>query len=205
MHATVVSFVPWTTPETKPGMIPGFYELPARVDKNTPGILVVTDAKNNIYMGFDREPFPSPVPADQLAKSLVDDAVTGYLEVDEDSRPGYFWLEGKFTAKEILEKFPKEVEEAKRKQNKWFMKMIKVADDTWARFHQHRMITDIQRAAAFDLGLNGKEWAMKPEPISLIKCPACRTMIESDALVCSNCRAILKPEEAKKAGINFAA
>lgn len=205
MHATVVSFMPWEAKETKPGMIPSEFIIPARKDKATPSVLIVQDATNSIYMGFDRDPFPSPVPADKLAASIVNDAGNSYLEIDSDCGPAVFWVEGKFTAKEILEKFPEQCKAAKDRQNRWFVRLIRTADDLWARFHQHKLITGLQRAAALDLGLNSKEWAMTPEPVSLVKCPACKTMIESDAIVCSNCRAVLKPDEAKKAGIVFSA
>lgn len=204
MKATIASFVPWDIIETKPGMIPGEFKIPAS-DGKTPSILVIDDATTNIYMGADQGTFPVPVPVDKLAESIINDSVKAVMEVDSDAKPGMFWVEGEKTVKEILEKYADQCTAAKLRQAKWFMKLIKLADDTWNRFHQHRMISDMQRTAAHQLGLSSKEWAITPEPISLIKCPACTTMIESTALVCKNCRAIINPEKAKAAGITFAA
>ncbi len=66
------------------------------------------------------------------------------------------------------------------------------------------MITDIQRFAAKSLNLQ-REWSVEPEPVSVVKCPACNSLIETTAIVCKHCKAIIKPEEAKKLGISFAA
>jgi hypothetical protein len=203
MNVTVVSFVPWQFKELKPGMLPNEFLIPAREGK-TPGILIVKDATSNIYMGMDRPPFPAPVPAEQLGQSIVDDASRSLPEVDSEHGPALFWVPGEFTAEEILKKFPEKCTEAIQKQNKWWIRLVRVADDIWSRFKQHKLITDLQRHAARDLGLNGKEWAMEPTPVSLIKCPACKTMVESDAVICSSCKAILRPDEAKKLGIAFA-
>lgn len=204
MKATIVSLIPWETPpETKPGMIPDTYKIP-KSDGKTPAVLVIEDAITNIYMGAERGTFPSPIPVDQLAESIVKDASNSYLEIEPEAKPAIFWVEGSLSPKEIMDKHPDKVSEALKRQNRWFMKLIRTGDDTWARFHQHRMISGIQRAAAKHLGLT-KEWAVDPEPINLIPCPACRTMIDTTAIVCRNCKAILKPEEAKKLGINFAA
>jgi hypothetical protein len=204
VKATIVSLVPWTIKETKPGMIPSEYEIP-KSDGKTPSVLVISDAVTNIYMGADQGTFPVPVPVDKLAESIVSDSVKAVLEVDDISKPGMFWVENEHTAKDIIEKFPKELDAAKQRQNRWFMKLIRLADDMWARTHQHRAISDMQRVAAAQLGLASKEWAITPEPIQLVKCPACTTMIENTALVCKNCRAIINPEKAKAAGITFAA
>lgn len=206
MNFTVVNFLPWQLRENKPGVIPNEFIVPKRNGK-IPGTLIVKDCVSNVDMGLDRPAFKSPVPAEQLAKSIVDDHAKSLLEVDQDCGPALFYVEGEVKPEEVADKFPEKVAYYLQSQNKWWFKLVKVADDLWSRYRQHKMITDLQRHAAKELGLNGKEWAMEPEPITLTKCPACKTAIESDAIVCSSCKAIQpgKEELAKKMGIAFAA
>lgn len=203
MKATIVSFVPWELNELKPGQNPDTYRIPAS-DGKVPQVLVIEDAVSHLYLGYDRGTYPTPIPVDKLAESIINDSTRSVLEYDPNTKPALFWVEGEFTAKEVMAKFPDKIKEVLASQNRWFMKLIKLADDMWSRFHQHKMISDLQRIAAQQLGLSNKEWAITPEPVQLIPCPACTTMIQSTAIVCKNCRAILKPEEAKKAGITFA-
>ena len=202
MKATVVSFVPWEIRETKPGIVPDEFKL-QKSDGKVPAVLVIENAVSNVYIDADRGTFPVPVTVETLGRSITEDASKAHLEIDTDAKPALFWVEGAHTPQEVLQKFPKECEEAKRMQNRWFMRLIKSADDSWARFHQHKMIGDLQRLAAGILGLQ-KEWAITPEPVTLIKCPACTTMIESDAIVCKNCRTVIRPEAAQKLGLKFA-
>lgn len=203
MEATIVSFLPWTIRETKPGVIPSEYSF-AESDGKTPSVLVVQDAVTNIYVPLADKPFPSPIPVDQLANSIVNDLIRGCLEIAEGARPAIFWVPGAFKADEILMKFPDKVKEEISIQNRWFVKLIQRADEVWAQYRQPRLVTDLQRKAALRLGMN-KEWAVQPEPVVVVKCVSCSSMIESTAVVCKHCKAILRPEEAKKLGINYAA
>ena len=204
MNCTVVSFLPWQLRETKPGMIPNEFIVPKREGK-IPGTLKVVDCIAMVDIGLDRPAFKSPVPAEQLAESIVRDATSSLLEYDLDTKPAVFYVQGEFSGEEVLKKFPELCAEQLNAQNRWWLKLVKVADDLWARFHQHKMISDLQRHAARELGLNGKEWAMEPEPVTLVKCFACKTMIESDAIICSSCNTVQpsKTEEAKKLGIGI--
>lgn len=201
MKATIVSFIMWDLREQKPGVIPGDYPIP-KSDGKTPTVLVITDAITNIYMGHEMGTFPSPVPVEQLANSIVNDYVNSNLEIQEDARPAMFWVEGSHTPEEVLKKFPEKCQEALRKQLNWFAILVRAADDAWARTHQHRAVSDLQRIAARALGMT-KEWSVAPEPVTLIKCPACTIMVESTAIICKNCKAILNPEAAKKMNIQF--
>ena len=202
MQATVVSFLPWKVEATKPGVIPDTYTIPAAVGK-FPGVLVVENAASPLYLDGDRGSIRQPILCTELAQAIVNDYNSAFLGVDIDTHPALFWVEGGWNASEITEKFKAECEKAKKSQNQWFLRLIKLADDDWAKFHQHKMITDVQRFAAKTLGLN-REWAVEPEPVTMIKCPACTTLLEDTAIVCKNCKVILKAEEAKRLGLVFA-
>lgn len=204
MSVTVVSLVPWKLPTNYfAGVVPDSYDIP-KSDGKIPSVLVVDDARTFIYIAHDRPTLEQMVPAKQLGKSLVEDNIKAFIEIEDGCKPGLFWVEGEWTPKDIQEKFKAELSQAVSAQQKWFMKLIRTGDDAWARFGQHRMISGMQREAAKFLGLD-KPWAVDTKPIVLADCPACKIKVDSDALVCKNCRAILKPEEAAKAGIKFAA
>lgn len=202
MQATIVSFLPWKVEVVKPGVIPDSYTVPAAVGK-IPGILVIEDAVTPVYMDGERGSFRMPITAEKLAKSITEDYYSAFLGADSECHAAMFWIPGAFTASEVLSKFVSEVETVKSAQNLWFIKLVRLADDDWNKYHQHKMITDIQRYAARNLSLT-REWAIEPIAVSMINCPACRTLLEETAIVCKNCKAILKPEEAKKLGLAFA-
>lgn len=200
MSATVVSYVPYKIRETKPSVIPEEYIIPAS-DGKIPSILVVETAKTVVYRGFDQPNIPVPIPAEELAADIIKGFVTSQLEYAEDAKPALFWVPGKVSAKEVETQFPAQVAEAKKFQNRWFLRLVKRADDDWAHTKQHKLITDIQRVAAKNLGLNTKEWLVMPDPVEMIKCPACFSFIENGTIKCKYCGAILDMKKAAELGL----
>lgn len=199
MIYTVVNFLPYATEERKPGLIPERYYIPAAED-GKPGILHVQDAHSNLYV-LEGKTYRIPHIAQEVAEALCNDYNRAQLEGSEDAHPALFCVEGKHSADDILNKFKPLVEEALKKQRLWFTKLVRRADDDWARWQQHRMITDIQRYAARQLGLVNKAWYHTPEPIEFVKCPACATLVEKDAAICKNCHHVVDKEKAKELGI----
>jgi len=202
--ATVVNFLPYVISEKKPGLIPEDFLIPLS-DGLIPALLVVSDVRCPIYRGGEQPPFNMTIPGEQLANSIVNDYISSQMGYDENSHPAVFWVLGEFTdPKEILTRFKNEIAKAKKKQNNWFHSLVKAADDIWQRYRQHKMITDTQRFAARAMGATNKEWYSSPEPVALITCPACKTLVEGNAIVCKNCKVVLNAEEAKKLGLVFA-
>ena len=199
MEATVVNFLPYALHEVKPGLIPDTYHIPM-AKNGVPGVLHIKDARSNVYMR-DGKTFPALHPADQVAKALVEDYNTSQLEASHDAHPALFWVIGTFSGTEVLEKFGTEITEARKKQNIWFTRLIRRADDDWNKWKQHRMITDIQRHAASSLQLVNKEWFHTPEPEEFVKCPACSQLVEITAAICRNCGYITNEARAKELGL----
>lgn len=204
MDATVVSFLPFEINEKKPGIIPEDYVL-AKSDGLIPTLLVVPDARCPIYRGGEQSPFIATIPGEKLAESIVNDYRASHMQYSEDSYPAIFWVVDKFTdPKVVMDKFKSEIAVAKKAQNNWFAKLVRDADDMWSRYYQHKMITDIQRHAAKMLGQVNKPWFTSPEPIELKSCPACKTMVQGDALVCFNCKTVLDADKYAKTGLKVA-
>lgn len=201
MECTVVNFLPYSMEEVKPGLIPERFYIPASQD-GKPGILHVKDARSNLYIR-DGRTYPISHSAEEVSKAIVNDYNIAQLEADTTAHPAVFWIFGKISATALLtdEKYKDTIAEAKQRQNKWFMRLIKRADDDWNKYKQHRMITDIQRYAAQNMGMTNKEWFHSPEPEEFVKCPACRSMVEITSAICHNCKFVVNKERAIKLGI----
>lgn len=197
MKCTVCSLVPYAVKDTKPGIVPYEYMI-GPSNGVIPSLLIIDDATSPLYRGSDMPPFPMRISAEEIARSFVNDYCKAQFEYTPDCHPALFWVPGEFTiGNDIVTKFPELVADAKRKQNNWYNRLIKTADDDWARNHQHKSISDIQRHAARAMGQLNKEWYSAPDPVPMVKCPACMTLVEGAAVVCRNCKHVLKPEEAK--------
>lgn len=200
MSVTIVSYLPYPVCEKKPSVIPEEYRI-APSDTKTPTVLVVEVAKSILYRGFDQPNFPITIPAEELAEDIIKSFSISVLGYSENAKPGLFWVPGNVSAKDVERLFPKEVAEAKRLQNRWFLALVKMADDEWSRNKQHKMITDIQRIAAKSLGLSNKEWLVMPDPVQMVKCPACFSFIEEGTVKCKYCGAILDMKKAQELGL----
>lgn len=202
MICTIVSLVPYEVKDSKPGIIPSDYTVPPS-NGIIPSLLIVQNANCPLYRGSEMPNFNMVIPGEELARSLVNDYIRAQLIYSEDAHPALFWVPGEEKDGNIvITKYNKELEKSRTIQNNWFKKLVESADDEWNRNHQHKAITDIQRFACRSLGLTEvKEWYTSPEPVPMIKCPACMTMVEGASVVCKNCKHILNKSKAKELGI----
>lgn len=192
---TIVSIFPFTINEDKPGIIPRFYHIPACKDGDIelfhvePGCMYIELVDRPEKLRVD-------VSAPTIAQSLVRDFVSSQLSYDEHSAPGMFILSGRYTDKaQVKKEFGKEIETARSKQNNWFRKLVYLADDDWSKYHQHRLISNLQRIAAKMLGLE-REWLVEVTPPK--SCPACGSKLPNfDVAICSNCGCIIDETKAK--------
>ena len=196
---TVVSLLPYAIQEIKPGLVPDIYRIEPS-DGKIPSVLHVSNARSFVYIG-DGKTFPASHPAEQIAEAIVNDYWSAQLQSSLGARPALFWLPGKLSPSEIVAKYGRDIDEAKKRQNLWFMNLVKLADDDWAKTHQHRAISDIQRYAAKSLGMINKPWYHAPEPEEFARCPACMTLVPADAALCQNCKYVINRVKAKELGI----
>lgn len=199
--ATVVSIFPFDVNEEKPGVYPGRFLIPKSIN-DKPQILQVADG-HTFYYDIDAKAIKIPILAESLAQSIVYDFCSAFMSYTPEAGPGLFWLEGSFTAKEIIEKHELKIIEARDRQIEWFKRICRLADDDWARYGVHKAISDLQRFAADYLKLD-RPWARKIEQSRMVTCPACKQVISDDAMICFQCRTIVKPEEYKTRGFKQA-
>ena len=191
--ATLVSIFPLPLNERKP-LIPSLYHI-APAKENDFEVLVIGDAKFHVYLDEHRGSMSIPTPAFLVGEAIVRDFLDGQWQITPDSRPGLIVLPGEWDKEEL--KKDKEIQSKiaalNVSQNNWFKIIIRIADDEWAKFKQHRMITEVQRIAANRLRLV-RDWAVEVKPEEIFDCPACGTLVNTKQAVCNQCSCILNPE-----------
>lgn len=77
-------------------------------------------------------------------------------------------------------------------------RLVAVADLEWERSHNPMFITDLERRAARQLGVE-KPWLYDARPLA--ECPVCAEKIKPGVAVCRACGAILDREKAARFGL----
>ncbi len=126
------------------------------------------------------------------ARAIAEDLAR---EINSDSGEGSF--HGVFVAAGDA---PTEAElaEARAKLEEFQRRLVAAADLEWERSHNPMFITDLDRRAARELGLE-KPWLYDPRPMA--ECPACAEKIKPGVAVCRACGAILDRAKAAQFGL----
>jgi len=116
-------------------------------------------------------------------------------EINGDSGEGSF--HGVFVA---AGEAPTEAElaDARRRLEEFQRRLVVAADLEWERTRNPMFITDLERRAARQLGLE-KPWLYDPRPLA--ECPVCAEKIKHGVAVCRSCGAILDREKAAQYGL----
>lgn len=199
---TVVSILPYEIREPKPGLNPGEFLIPAS-DGKVPTCLIISEGTYGIYLDGDRGTLRARTPSTEVSRSIFEDYISSQLAVDNDAKPGLFALPGviKPSDFETDEELKEILADIFRQQNNWFERLVKMADDSWNRYHQHGAITDLQRYAVKALGrADSVEWMKTSSQVRMTdkKCPACRITVDGEAVICSSCGCVLNEEEYNK-------
>ena len=91
-----------------------------------------------------------------------------------------------------------ELAEARRRLQEFQHRLVAAADLEWERTKNPMFITDLERRAARQLGLE-KPWLYDPKPMA--ECPVCAEKIKPGVAVCRACGAILDREKAAQYGL----
>jgi hypothetical protein len=195
MEATIVSVYPFLIDESKPGLNPGRFIIPAAKEGDFE-TLIINDSRFAVYMDADRGSLWIPHPGMLVAKSIVEDFIPFNMEATMETGPGVFYLEGALTKLEVMTKHKARIDKARESQNRWFEALVILADNDWNKYHRHSTMTDVQRFAAKKLGLK-RDWLIT-KASDVKNCPACMGVIPEGASICQICRVIIDPEKAKK-------
>ena len=95
-----------------------------------------------------------------------------------------------------------ELADARRRLEEFQRRLVAAADLEWERTRNPIFITDLERRAARQLGLE-KPWLYNSTPLA--ECPVCAEKIKHGVAVCRSCGAILDREKASQYGLAPAA
>ncbi len=126
------------------------------------------------------------------AREIADDIAR---ELNGDSGEGSF--HGVFVAAGP-EPTEAELADARRRLEEFQHRLVAAADLEWERTKNPMFITDLERRAARQLGLE-KPWLYDSKPLA--ECPVCAEKIKHGVAVCRSCGAILDREKAAKYGL----
>jgi hypothetical protein len=136
----------------------------------------------------DKRTIDVPLTAREIAEDLA-------RELNGDSGEGSFHGIFVATGPEPTEA---ELAEARRRLAEFQRKLVAAADLEWERTKNPMFITDLERRAARQLGLE-KPWLYDPKPLA--DCPVCAEKIKPGVAVCKSCGAILDKEKAAQYGL----
>lgn len=139
----------------------------------------------------DKRTLDVPLSAREIAEDLA-------RELNGDSGEGSF--HGVFVAAGP-EPTEAELTDARRRLADFQRKLVAAADLEWERTKNPMFITDLERRAARQLGLE-KPWLYDPKPLA--DCPVCAEKIKPGVAVCKSCGAILDKEKAAQYGLGVA-
>ena len=192
--STIFSIAPFLIDESKPGIYPGHFTIPACLDDSKPQRLVIGASEHMMYVGGKKQPIRVTTPSYQIAKAVVDDIFDGQLFIEPDKRPGLCWIQGDISTQDFLSKNVTIYATLKIMQRKWFVLVVKKTEDDWKKYKNSRVITDQARFAVRALGLPTPEWMQADEiEANFIKCPACSTMNDNNNVICSGCSVLFTP------------
>src|SRR6266446_1314341 len=116
-------------------------------------------------------------------------------EINSDSGEGSF--HGVFVAAGAAPT-KTELADARRRLEEFQRRLVAAADLEWERTKNPMFITDLERRAARQLGLE-KPWLYDARPLA--DCPVCAEKIKHGVAVCRSCGAILDREKAAQYGL----
>jgi hypothetical protein len=194
-NCTVISLVPFAIKEVKPQIIPGYFQIPPCKDGDIQ-CLPVGESIHWMESPFHKMP---PIKLTEtsvaIARSIVNDYIEAQLATDTDVSPGLFWVEGHYSKERAKEELRDKISLMRERQKRWFINLVKIADDDWAQSHQHKFISDVQRHAARALGMRDREWLTIVLESEMVQCPMCKEYVRPDAIIHSACGFIIRPSE----------
>lgn len=196
--ATIVTLLPFEFPREMTGHNPTYYTFPAAKNGDFE-VVVIGDTTSWAYV-LDGKSLQRRHLAIDVAAELIDTYIDASQFKGADAGPGLFYVEGEHDKESIKENFSEKLEEARRKQNNWFLNLIHQGDDLWKKNRLHREISTPMKLAAAAMNQK-REWLLDTIlDNSFQECPACGSTIKAGISICPVCRVELKTNQFTFAG-----
>lgn len=206
--STVVSILPYPLWEKKPGLVPGDFRIPYTPNGDFT-LFNVERCQHSVYLDENRPRLVVPDPSDLVARSIVEDHKVAMICYEHGAaEPGLGWVWGEYlndlngkrafaaTHSDLLKSLVE-------LQTEWYKRLLLMADDDWARYRQHKFITNLQRTAATVLGQTDREWMLQHKiDEALSKCKFCFAQVHPQACICPSCHGIIDEARYKREFLN---
>lgn len=190
--ATIFNRSPLSVNEQLPGIHPSYVILPAPKRDEGMTNYCIENAVYYIYLDADRPQMEKPVPADELAYSILEGLYSSWPYVTTNARPALFFLPGQWTNEAAEREYQNQIKELDEKQMAWYQVLLEQGDGMYARANRDpRVITILHREAASRLGAK-REWAFNMDPDK--RCPFCAAPVIFNAVICRECKEVINPE-----------
>lgn len=199
-EATIVSLFPMPINEHKPGITPGHFHIEPAKDGDFEILVVGSSFYWVSFVEDERRPLKVDIPALEVATAIVNDFCDNIPNANRANgiSPGLGLLPGRLTKLEIQANHTAFLAKLREQQMYWYHALVIEADDVWNRSRQHRLITSLQRLACKGLGQE-REWIIDMDSVKgPAYCPACRSRVHPEAVLCPNCKFILNEDRFKK-------
>lgn len=195
--STIVSMVHIDIVEDKPGLIPGHYRISAGTMEK-PSITHIAAAIHYVYLDSDRGSLAVRDASYEVARSIVEDFTAAQLCLSEGAAPGIFWLPGELSWKDIEKDYSVQLATVRTSHQRWMLKLTQVADDDFARYNKHNVVSDFQRKVAEILKLKPEQhpWMNVANTLESSSCPGCGSLHRPGIAFCPICRTVLDKEKA---------
>lgn len=201
--ATVFSVYPQEITEWKRTIQPGIFIIP-KGHPDSPSRLVV--GASSWWRDFDPDQplLEIPTSAVIIAESIVNDYCNARVGYTGAAGPGLFYVPGDISLRELIEKYPSELENAIIRQRAWFHELVNFADALWATTNGNpRAIPNDARIACKELSLT-RDWSTSFSRIEMVPCVACGSLRNPHFPICQHCKNVVDKEKAEKLGLTFA-
>jgi hypothetical protein len=206
--STVISMLPYPLNERKPGLVPGVFEIPY-CPPNEIVLFNVERCQHSVYLDHNRPRLIVPDPSDLVARSIVEDHKCAMICYEHGiAEPGLGWVWGEYLntpdgKRSLVNDHAPLLKTMTGLQVEWYKRLLQMADDDWARYHQHKFVTQLQRTAAEVLGQTNRDWMIEHKiEEALSKCKLCFAQVHPEACICPTCHGILDMERYKREYLN---
>lgn len=198
LKCTVVSIVPFEIVEAKPGLTPPVFIIPA-AKNGEPELLHIGTCFHYVYIDETRGSLQVRDSPEEVARSICYDYASSQVGVYRGAAPGIFWVPGQVSVDEVKQNHAVLLHQARIQQNRWFEKLIELADKYWARYGSKMAICDFMRDAAKSMKVDPARhlWMSELTVENAVDCPACGNLVKPGVIVCPACKCILDAEKYK--------
>lgn len=190
-RSTLVSIYPRPINIKNPTLTPGRWYIPPG-SMEDPAIVVIGPSSWFRDVSLDEPLIEIVQTSVQIAESLVKDYLNGVFACNMvDSMPGFFFIPGKNTVKQVKEDYSDLLQAALNHQLNYYRSLIKFADALWARSNGNPLaIADEMRLAAKTLGIQDRDWMKDHANVDMVRCFACGAFKNPDYPICQTCHSV---------------